>query len=695
MTPAGVAPNPFNITKANDLTDDQVEAYWVDVSTDEADTALLAAARPASPMPMFILGGKGSGKTHLLRYCSYAIQKRRYEQHGLSLLEGVTRDRYIGVYIRCSGLNSARFDGKRQSDEAWREVFSYYVELWLAQQALAVAAELVESAELPAEVHSRLLASLTELFDKEPPRLADVRTALTHVRSLQRELDYLVNNATFTGTLMVDVQATRGRLIFGIPAVLAAAIPALKGVSFVYQLDEFENLTAGQQRHINTLVREREAPATFKIGGRQFGVKTHATFSDGEENLRDSEFEELRLDQQFRNNERTYKELTRRLAARRLSQTTGASGPEEDRDDLAALGSWFERPDLDWRSDFFLDLCRRAEPLDREHFVKLEHQLDEAIRDDLAPGVRNARTIREVCETLAVQDHPLLEKVNLLYLYSDWARRRPLPESASRIARSCRAFLAAPETASAYRTKLGHYKADMVAQMVRENGQRQFYAGVDTFVRMSEGLPRAFITLLKQTYDWSLLQREQPFVNGRISVEAQRRGAIAASTWFYNSMTKAGEDGPRILTAIDRLGQLFRLHRFADKPTESSLIGFSVDEGELGEAARHVLSVARSRSFLVDVFGGQRDRNSSDPTSKLQLNRMLAPRWDLPTSRRGITPLGREDAEAIFDVGDAIRFEALKREWEAKLNAPFRLRTGDAPPANERSFEPASQPSLL
>lgn len=695
MTPGGIAPNPFNITKANDLTDHQVEAYWVDVSTDEADTALLAAARPASPMPMFILGGKGSGKTHLLRYCSYAIQKLRYRHQSLTLLEGVTRDRYIGVYVRCSGLNSARFAGKRQSDEAWQEVFSYYVELWLAQQALAVASELIECADVSAEASAQLVASLAGLFDKEPPRFDDVASALTHVRSLQRELDYLVNNATFTGALPVEVQATRGRLIFGVPAALAAAIPVLDGVSFVYQLDEFENLTAGQQRHVNTLVREREAPATFKIGGRQFGVKTHATFSGEEENLRDSEFEELRLDQQFRNNERTYKELARRLAARRLSQTTGAGGPQEDADDLASLGSWFERPDLDWRSDFFLKLCKGADPLNREHFVKLEQQLDDAIRDDLAPGIRNARTIREVCETLAVTDHPLLEKVNLLYLYSDWARRRPLPECAERIARSCRAFLAAPEVQSAYRIKLGHFKADLVAQMVRENGQRQFYAGVDTFVRMSEGLPRAFITLLKQTYDWSLLQREQPFVNGRISVEAQRRGAIAASEWFYNSMTKAGEDGPRILTAIDRLGQLFRLHRFADKPTESSLIGFSVDEGELSQEAKHVLSVARSRSFLVEVFGGQRDRNTSDPTSKLQLNRMLAPRWDLPISRRGITPLSREDADAIFNVGDAVRFEALKRDWEAKLNAPFRLRATDAPLVNERAFDPSSQPSLL
>lgn len=682
--PTGGTANPFHITKANDLSDAQIEAYWVDVSSEEAETALMAAARPASPMPMFILGGKGSGKTHLLRYCSYPIQKIRYAAQQLTLIEGVVRDRYIGVFLRCSGLNSHRFSGKRQPEEIWREVFSYYVELWLAQQALAVTIELTAEADLPPNEETRLVEAIADLFDKPPPPMTKIDEMVVHVRRLLRELDYLVNNAIFTGSLPIEVQATRGRLIFGIPAALAQAIPVLVGVSFVYQLDEFENLTAAQQQHVNTLVREREAPATFKIGGRQFGVKTHATFSDSEVNLKDSEFEELRLDEQFRSNEGIYRELARRLAARRLSQTSGANGPEEE-DDLTSLSTWFEKPDLDWHSGYFLTLCGGRAPAEREHFLKLEQQLDEAISDDAAPGVRNGRSISEIIATLSVPDYPLLEKVNILYLYQAWSRRRALPETAQNIARRCRAFLAAPEASSPYKTKVGHFKADLAAQIVQESRTRQFYAGVDTFVRMSEGLPRAFITLLKQTYDWSLLQREQPFVNGRISVEAQRRGAIAASEWFYNSMTKAGEDGPKILTAVDRLGQLFRLHRFSDKPIESSLTGFSVKESELNDEARHVIDVARSRSFLVDVFGGQRDRNSLDQTTKLQLNRMLSPRWDLPASRRGVTPLSAAHANAIFCTGQTGEFEALKREWEAKLNAPFRLRGqsyGDDTPAS-------------
>ena len=390
----------------------------------------------------------------------------RYASEHRSLVDGIAADRYVGVYARCSGLNSGRFAGKRQSEEVWRELFSYYIELWLSQLALAVVSEIVADAKIDQAAEAKLAEEICGLFDKTPARILQVVEIEAHVRNLQRELDYLVNNATFTGKLPVDVQATRGRLIFGIPSALVRAIPALESISFVYQLDEFENLTADQQRHINTLVREREAPATFKIGGRQFGVKTHGTFSDGEVNLKDSEYEELRLDEQFRSNANTYKELARRLAARRLSQTAGAGGPDEP-DDLASLATWFDQPDVDWRGSFFLELCGETHAQDRVHFAKLNRQLQGTIADSVATGASAKQTIQDICALLEVAEYPLLEKVNILYLYQSWAREKPLLESAKTIAEECRAFLSTPEAPSSYRTKLQHFKADLTAQLIQ------------------------------------------------------------------------------------------------------------------------------------------------------------------------------------------------------------------------------------
>lgn len=123
---ASIPSNPFSLTKANDLSDDQIQELWVDIAPPDSPDSLFSAGRFASPMPTFILGSKGSGKTHLMRYASFALQKKRFERNGFSPLAGARGDGYVGIYTLCSGLETGRFQGKGQSEEAWLEVFSYY-----------------------------------------------------------------------------------------------------------------------------------------------------------------------------------------------------------------------------------------------------------------------------------------------------------------------------------------------------------------------------------------------------------------------------------------------------------------------------------------------------------------------------------------------------------------------------------------
>src|SRR3954464_4752995 len=119
--------NPFDLVKATDLDDRQIAAYWVDMP---AASSLVARVKPTSPMPMFVLGGKGSGKTHLLRYLSAQLQQIR---HSSDVSAGLAADSYIGIYLHCGDLNAGRFKDKDQPDSAWASVFEYFMELWIAQ----------------------------------------------------------------------------------------------------------------------------------------------------------------------------------------------------------------------------------------------------------------------------------------------------------------------------------------------------------------------------------------------------------------------------------------------------------------------------------------------------------------------------------------------------------------------------------
>lgn len=660
--------NPFTLTKSNDLTDEQIEALWVDVADDE--NGLIGMVRPASPMPMMILGGKGSGKTHLMRYCSFGVQKLRYQRQERSILDGVKKDGYLGLYYRCEGLNASRFSGKEINDEAWRELFAFYVELWLGQEFIKVINELFVERGIPQEVESRICREISELFDTDRPAATSLLGIVEHLKEIQRALDFEVNNAAFSGKVDVRISVTRGRLIFGIPRVISS-LDDFRKVLFVYQLDEFENFSASQQEYINTLVRERESPSTFKIGARIYGIKTRVTLSDGEENIKDSEYESLRLDERFRRNEKIYRSLARALIVRRIEEVVFAEANKISPTKWGEeIGSQFCEFNTDWRSDQFLKLLSKSAPADRSHLKNLRRKLTQGMNAEVTPGVTTEQSLNEVVGKLVCVEFPLLEKANLLEFYQAWSDGKDLLQAASSIAKDCADFIGGDRDSS-YSQSLQHYKSDLIAQLIRENKGKQLYLGLDNFIKMSEGLPRALITLLKHVCDWAIFNGEKVFHGDKISVESQQKGALEASEWFLNSMRKAGVDGVAIRTSIDRLADLFRINRFSDKPIECSLIAFSVSDADVSAASRRILQMAETRSFLLNITGGQKERNSEQVTTKLQLNRMLSPRWDLPISRRGVATFGAREINAIFDPQQESEFKLLRSEWEAKMTAPF------------------------
>src|SRR4051812_13874849 len=92
--------NPFDITKAVNYTDKQIYDNWVDL----ANGGFTQLVNPRSPTPQFLLGGKGTGRTHLMRWFSQPVQRLRYPKqppHVAPISDG-----YLGILLRASGLNS-------------------------------------------------------------------------------------------------------------------------------------------------------------------------------------------------------------------------------------------------------------------------------------------------------------------------------------------------------------------------------------------------------------------------------------------------------------------------------------------------------------------------------------------------------------------------------------------------------------
>lgn len=661
--------NPFMITKSVDFTDEEIMSYWVDLASEGGFVNLL---KPTSPMPMFVLGGKGSGKTHVMRYMSFPVQKLRY---GEELIERIRLDGYIGLYMRCGGLNSSRFKGKGQSEEIWRDVFAYQLEIWLAQIVVQVVRELVQHHPIERSLEDIIARSASELFDAEVElEEYSLEGIAKYLSDMQRQLNVAVNNVSLTKTLDLSIRATPGSLVFGLPRILADKVGILSKVSFLYLIDEFENLTDYQQVHINTLLRERQPPTSFRIGGRLYGVKTQLTNSGEEENKEDSEYELVILDDRLRKNEAQYSQFAKRLIMKRLVESGVVAAPLTDDKQIDAFltksMSQFACNGLMLEETKFV--IEKYAGRDTPWIKRLRDALKTSIGRPGCIAITSENQIDAIAKALSFPSTPILEKLNCLIFYQNAKSKKKGYDSlalAEKIRHECQSFAESGDRKSSYGTSFQHYRLDMLAQLLRESDRDMIYAGAETFVNISWGIPRNLLVLFKNVFEWAVFKGERPFTAMPISLAAQNAGVREAANWFFRDSRMTGSDGRLVLDSMHRLGELFREIQYSDKPSECELTTFSFDSSQASEEATRIIQLAINYSLLIEV-SKQSDRNSQRIDRKLQISRMIAPRWELGINSRGAISLSSKEIDAIFTGLGQTAFASVLKDRVSRMTAP-------------------------
>jgi hypothetical protein len=543
------------------------------------------------------------------------------------------------------------------------------MDLWLSRVALRTALDAFAELDGFSAAEPAIVGPIADTFDSYPfERPVSVASLVTRLDNIQSELDLRVNNAALTRSLGdIVVRATRGKLPFSVGRAFGTALPTLSNLTWLYLIDELENLTPSQQRYVQTLIREKESPSSIIAGARSYGFRTRETYSAGEENKEGSEYAVLELDQHYIEHSSQFRQFCRNLVARRLIRAGYATGTLQDI--AERLDSYFDTyngtpPFRDAEVAFV------SERSSRPYLVRLAKQLEHYA------SLSHTETQR-ILESIRLESHPLLERFNVFLLYQAWARGHSLLERATEIqSESYRFATGEPEQVKAYSDSLKHHRADILATLIQEYGLKQRYLGVDTFVQMAAGLPRNMLVVLKNIWRWAEFNGEAPFVGNPITEVSQRAGVLQASDWFLRDSLALGAEGQRVETAVVRVANLLRALRFSDKPPEVSLATVSIDEARLSPTARATLTAATQWSLLIRVRGGQRNKNTGALDGKYQLNPMLSPRWDLPVVRRGALDLAPHEAEALLGDEGVQSFEQVRKVRMARATVPFRTAPG-------------------
>jgi len=656
--------NPFALVRASDYTDEQINSLWVEIGAQTID----AVIEPQSKISKYILGGKGTGKTHLLRYYSYQVARLRFSKE--TGLETLAKQKFLAIFVRATGLDAARFEGENEDKNKWQQLFGVYIELRLVEGVIDALCD-IKNSSLREDFSDRSLISElgNKVVDQSFLTCQTIEDLRAWVISQRRQIDDAVNNAAFVGALDIRIPFSIGSLCLPVSKAIGRWKESLSELPLIYLIDEIENLTESQQQVLNSLIRYGEGLATFRVTGRLYARKTLSTLADGEENREGAEFKTTYLDDILRGYGK-YPDFAKKFVARRLRSVGVSAGSKRSSGPDFDPLSCFEEIDSSNYYSVAVDRLNidSAESTFKKSFVDV---LKSAIGND----TRSAGAAKEIVDILTGGGIPLvLQKLNLLRFCKKYKKNESKTTLARKIKAEVIEYMASEKTArTSYATAYGHWASDLFAQLCRESKKLEGipYAGFDTFVKMSCGNPRNLLIILGRAYEIATF-KEVDFINGhKLSLSIQTDAAVEAARFMFESDANYGTQSDNARRSINRLAQILRTARYAINIPEVSPLAVSFYEGDLTAEARQTLNAALNYSFVFEIYEGRPDRNSERVNRKIQLNPLLSPRWGLPISIRGDLGLSRELVNAIFDPEREKEFDFLLRTLSSKWNNPF------------------------
>jgi len=453
--------------------------------------------------PCVLVGGRGTGKTSVLRLLSYEGQ---FARSGRSP-QAIRGARFYGFYYRVDTNRVTAFRGPEITDDQWVRHFAHYLNLLLCDMVLrfiewyqlqtgdAVLLPPAACEELATSLNLDPCANLIELT--KAMRLARVR------------FEAHINNVADGRHAALSLQGAPLEPLFE----ALAGLECFRGKMFFFLIDEYENLLDYQQQIVNTLIKHSGALYTFKIGVKELGWRRRTTLNENEQLINPADY--VRIDVSEHLSPAEFAGFAQEVCNSRIAQLDlpGSSG------DIRSL-----LPSLS----------------DDEEAERL--------------GIRSIadKILKQAGSELSPIEMQVLNTLPPLLLYFFEFRRTADQVALSTIIRD---YLSNKQT---WDTNYGNYKHALLFTLRRgKRGIRKYYAGWDTFVLMAAGNIRYLLELVVQ----SLLVHLRGGMNLSevVSADDQTRAAQSVGRKNVSELEGLSVHGAQLTKLVLGLGRIFQV----------------------------------------------------------------------------------------------------------------------------------------
>lgn len=589
----------FSQNRAEELGYDVWQHYVVPPFYKELD---LTTARK----PRLIIGGRGCGKTMLLRYLShqtmFSPKRPTIPNDALS---------HIGLYWRANTQFASAMSQRGIPPDTWDAAFNHMAAVILGMEVLSSLKSIALStcdAVQPEQLERLDFHRLSVYSQQLSPAFNDL---LPKLEEMLWEFEAWVNDAR--GRTQ-PAFLPGSKFLQSLVKEIQRQVPTLQAANFFVYLDEYENLDLRQQQIVNTWLKHSQTPLIFNLAMKRNAFDTLAT--TGPEALSDiHDFRTHDLEQDFL--EDNFPIIAAEILLLRFALAGASDLPIEP------------------------DVLRDPEKIDLRRTPEYRKAAITAART-LFPGM----TSKELANTIF--DDGALSKQLRRRIERALSRRnggaaqdyfRPSVPEASVITP---ALLSRPSTSpEEVRVEMEKLERgddnkftgvtnwihnNLVGSLLQlyepQSRACPFYAGFDAFCDLSRGNIRHFLELCYKSLNRHTSSAEPP-----IPPEEQAEAARQASAALLREVKSFGHKGNQLHYFVFRLGTLFMLAHQRPSLSESEQSHFTILRGtsDLSEQDHEFLKEAVKWSVLYEHKGTKKKSEEEPETIEYVLNPIYAP----------------------------------------------------------------------
>lgn len=613
--------NPFVGCTARDMKFEEVKQYWCSpfplYSLNEGELF-------TSRTPIVIEGARGTGKTMILKYLSYFVQKDFISELSLDCKLDYFQKRSIGVYFRYKDDFCGMFGQLDCEEQDKEKIFKHYYELFIIRQILEILKDMYSDQE-----HADIDNVLCSFFGISNRPLEMIRV---YVNGLLKQMDEIINTVSYDEHWREKIMPLvgSGNMVSELVQTMNHSISGWENILFVILLDEYENLGAFQTG-VNTLIKQVDDTTnlTYRLGMRPAGMDdNNRTNVAGEKLQVDRDFLLRRLEyKDFKD----YKQFALEISKKRLSSIDVYR--ENKLLDINVILGKFE--------DFDAEAASVARGVKHFKILKKRYQ-DEGLQD----------VIKEIsC------DEKLMEMYNIIRVArgEDYKKTGELCRKYREL-RSERRLNTAEDDLYKYHLDYSNkYRVALLYILLTVYGEHKLYYSVNTFLRLSTGSINDFISLCRNVFKHMNNEMLEELKDGRsISARIQTYAAIDTAEDQRRKVSMSNKYGREMYTFIDNMGSIFEAyHRDLDaKYPETNQFAFENENQIRNDDAlnKYLVELINSGAIIRKknrqlISVGKRRGNL------YQLNRIYAPIYQYSYRTRG----GYNQVIGLTDFDDMLK----------------------------------------